>query len=109
MPPQRPHLKMSVQRDPRTGKLATVEQGTAQHVLSQETSVALCPIGFRLERKDFGWPQSRSRGIPIDPRPLVDALNRLVPTPFSRSAEAYANLAVDPAAWGIEVDTEVQG
>jgi hypothetical protein len=97
---------MPLQRDAVTGKLICVEQSTAEHVSSQETSVALCPLGFRDERPDFGWPIPIMAPIPPDPQPLVDALDRLVPLQHPRQASAYTTMA-DPSAWTIEVDSEV--
>jgi hypothetical protein len=104
---QRPHLRMPLQRGA-NGKLVAVEQESPAHISSQEAAVALCPLGFREERPDFGWRIPFLAPGPPDPQPLVDALDALVPLPQPRDASVYQPLATDPARWTIEVDSEVR-
>jgi hypothetical protein len=98
---------MPLSRDPITGSLAVVEQGSPEHVASQEVAVAMCPIGFRPERPDFGWQMPYMRRTPVDPIPLVEALDRLVPVALKRDVSVYVSLAADPSNWTIEIDSQV--
>jgi hypothetical protein len=104
---ERPHIQMPFSRGS-NGKVVVVEQATAAHVSSQEVSVALCPIGFRAERPDFGWPIPVMRPAPLDPQPLVKALDELVPLPTPRDARGYIALVSDPSHWTIEIDSSVR-
>jgi hypothetical protein len=103
---EHPHFQMPLQRGS-DGKLNVVEQATPEHVASQEVSVALCPVGFRDERPDFGWAIPVMGTVPPDPQQLVEALDRLVPLPRPRTASTYMTLATDPSAWTIQVKAEV--
>lgn len=102
--PARPHFSAPFQRGS-NGKVQVVEQGSDAHVLSQQRMVVQCPLGFRLERPDFGWSWPLFRNIPIDPAPLQDALDRFVPH-GKLSAEAWIDSA-DASTQHIRITTEV--
>lgn len=87
--PARPHFSFPFTLTPTGSK--TVEQGSTEHVEAQAAVVAYCPLGYRPERPDFGWPWPDVQLMPIDPQPLVDALNRYIDT-------ANAVVDVDPDA-----------
>jgi phage baseplate assembly protein W len=90
---ENPHMVWPFHRDPASGNVAVVEQDTPEHIQSCELAIAACPLGFRQERPDFGWPWPEMKTIPLDPQPLVDALNRLEPRVSRRTASEYADLA----------------
>lgn len=104
--PEIPHLAWPFARNPDTGKANVVEQGSIPHIQSQEWAVTVCPIGFRLERTDFGWAIPDLRLGHIDAEPLIEALDRLVPSVINRTAEAYMDLA-DPSKWTLQVTDEI--
>jgi hypothetical protein len=70
----RPHFAYPFVRS--GGKVAVVEQDTAEHTLARANMVVRCPLGFRLERPDFGWPFPEFQPIPLDLGPLEDAMER---------------------------------
>jgi phage baseplate assembly protein W len=61
------------------GNVKVVEQGTPEHVMSQVEILVLCPVGFRYERPDFGWPWPLFQNAPLDLKALEAAIARFVP------------------------------
>jgi phage baseplate assembly protein W len=76
--PDLPHFAFPFGRDA-TGKVGVVEQGTLDHVRSQEYAVVVTPVGYRDDRPDFGWEVPLFSNLPLDLSPLADAFKRLVP------------------------------
>ena len=89
----RPHFAFPFQRDGVYGIL-TVEQGTTEHVDACCQMIIRCPLGFREDRPDFGWPWPEFNTTPIELGPLQEALSRLEPravpdvTQYQDAAEA---------------------
>lgn len=76
--PDRPHFAYPFQRGA-DGKVGVTEQDTTAHVDSCCQLIVRCPVGFRQERPEFGWPFPEFQTIPIDTGPLVEALTRFEP------------------------------
>jgi phage baseplate assembly protein W len=90
-----PHFAFPFQRGPDN----VVEQDTPEHVLGCLLTIAHCPVGFRLERPDFGIPWMEYR-TQIDPSSSVeDALLELEPRADMTAIGAVREL-VDPNAVG---------
>jgi len=105
-----PHFKLPFQRDPITGLIQVCEQDSDQHIQSCELAIASCPVGFRPERPDFGWPFPDNKTVPLDPAPLVEALNRLESRVPQRVATEYMDLADQTGSTRvIEIDSTMPG
>jgi hypothetical protein len=74
----RPHFAHPFGRDS-TGSPALVEQDTPEDVTGCETRIVLCPLGFRLDRPEFGWPWPMFQTMPLDLTALDNALDRFEP------------------------------
>jgi phage baseplate assembly protein W len=86
---ENPHFAFPFQRG------SVLEQDTPEHVLSCLLVIAHCPIGFRLERPDFGIPWMEYR-TQIDPSSSVeDALLELEPRAEMREIGVVREL-LDP-------------
>ena len=98
---ERPHIKFPFQRDPATGKVQVVEQDTPEHVMSCELVIVHCPVGFRADRPEFGWPFPEMRGAPLNLDALTQALEQFEPRGEANAeqyydvAEAVAHVSVD--------------
>lgn len=99
--PNRPHFAFPFTRTA-TG-VQSVEQDSEEHILAQEQMVAYCPLGYREERPEFGWPWPDLQLMPIDATPLLNALNTFVPDANATLARAYM-----VAAGVFEIDVNVQ-
>lgn len=100
----RPHFAHPFQRDA-SGKVAVVEQDTAEHVDACEHRIIACPTGFRDDLPEFGWDFPEFANIPIDPQVLTSALRRWEPR-GKASAVEYMD-AAQAAVRAISVDVEV--
>ena len=76
--PDAPHFAFPFRRGT-DGKVEVVEQSSDRHIYGQEYAVVSTPLGFRLDRPDFGWPWPEFSNLPLDLGPLRRALTRLVP------------------------------
>jgi phage baseplate assembly protein W len=84
-----PHFAFPFQRG------AAVEQDSPEHVMGCLLVIAHCPVGFRLERPDFGIPWMEYR-TQIDPSSSVqDALLELEPRAEMREIGVVREL-LDP-------------
>jgi phage baseplate assembly protein W len=99
-----PHLAFPFERGP-DGKVAVVEQDTDEHVMACENVIVRCPVGFRTERPEFGWPFPEFQNAPIDTDALQAALERFEPRSRVTATE-YADVA-DQAVRNITVEVEV--
>lgn len=98
--PDTPHLAFPFSRSP-SGVINVVEQDSVEHIMACEQVIARCPLGYRDERPEFGWPWPDLRLMPLDPTPLINALNQFEPRAAAISvpdANALAN-----AALGVDV------
>jgi phage baseplate assembly protein W len=68
--PDRPHFAFPFTRG------AYVEQDTTEHVMSCVNVIVRCPVGFRIERPDFGipWPEYATQ---VDDDALLTAIENL--------------------------------
>lgn len=69
-----------------------VEQNTSEHVRSCQMSIAMCAVGERQERPEFGWESPLGRPIPVDFTSLVNALKTLEPRDLGVTVEQAANI-----------------
>lgn len=99
-----PHFAYPFQRDAR-GHVAVVEQDTPAHVGGCENVIVRCPLGFREERPDFGWPFPEFANVPIDPAGLMAALREFEPRGRASASEWMDE--ADHAVRHISVDVEV--
>jgi phage baseplate assembly protein W len=74
------------------GRVAVVEQGTDEHVESCEHVIVACPVGFRDERPEFGWPFPEFVTIPVSTGGIEQALRQFEPRSTARGHE-YADAA----------------
>lgn len=103
--PARPHFSWPFQRGA-DGRVGVVEQDTLEHVDSCCQLIVRCPVGFRLERPEFGWAFPEFQTIPIDLGPLEDALTRFEPR-ATPTISQYAD-AVEAAVQHITIDERVE-
>jgi hypothetical protein len=57
-----------------SGHVAVVSQDTLGHVDACAQMVIRCPLGFRDDLPQFGWPFPEFKNIPLDTGPVRDAL-----------------------------------
>lgn len=100
----RPHFEYPFRRGS-DGHVACVEQDTPEHITSCENVIVRCPLGFRDDRPEFGWPFPEFVNIPISTRGLEDALRTFEPRGRAKAREYIE--AADAAVRGISVDVEV--
>lgn len=86
-------------------KVAVVEQDTVEHVMACENVIVRCPLGFRQERPEFGWPWPTFQAIPVDLVQLETALRRFEPRGEAKARE-YADRA-NAAVRGISIDVRI--
>lgn len=103
MPADRPHFAFPFQLG-YDGKVGVVEQDSIEHVVACENVIVRCPLGFRDDRPEFGWPFPTFQTTPLDLSSLESALNRYEPRGNANAVE-YAD-AVDEAIRHISVDVE---
>jgi phage baseplate assembly protein W len=71
-----------------------VEQDTADHILSCQSVIASCPVGFRNDRPEFGWAFPVFQQLPIQYDALVDALRTFEPRAPDITATEAEDLVV---------------
>lgn len=103
--PRTPHFAFPFKRS--GGLVRTVEQDTEEHVMACENVIVRCPVGFRAERPEFGWPFPEFRTAPLDLSELEAALRRWEPR-GQASAQEWADEA-DAAVREIQVEVGVNG
>lgn len=101
---ERPHFEFPFRRV--GGKVAVVEQDTVEHVHSCQNVIVRCPLGFRDDRPEFGWPFPEFVNVPVDTRALEQALNEFEPRANARAVE-WADEA-DFAVRNISINAEVE-
>ena len=104
---ERPHCAFPFRRDG-SGKVVCVEQDEPEHISSCEQAIIACPVGWRDDRPDFGWPFPMFRNQPLN----LDALTMALQTCEPRS-DATAEAVYDDAQAAVrmmlgEADIEVQ-
>jgi phage baseplate assembly protein W len=104
--PDRPHFAFPFTRGV-TGKVNVNEQDTIEHVMACEHVIVRCPLGFRDDRPEFGWPFPVFQNAPLDLTALTEALNRFEPRGTATGHE-YADEA-DQATRNITIQVESNG
>jgi phage baseplate assembly protein W len=103
----RPHFQFPFELCVEGGRVCAeqVEQDTPEHVMSCENVIVRCPVGFRVERPDYGvpWPEYATQ---IDPTAVLGALYALE-SRSSVSAEVVRDWVADAMAT-ISVYVEVE-
>jgi phage baseplate assembly protein W len=101
----RPHFSFPFRLD--GSRVAVEEQDTPAHIASCENVIVRCPLGFRDDRPEFGWPFPEFANIPIDVRDLEEALRTYEPRGRARAVEHMdaAQAAVRRISVDVEVDT----
>jgi phage baseplate assembly protein W len=97
-----PHFAFPFQRSGSRGTVNVVEQDAEEHVMACENMIVRCPVGFRADRPEFGWPFPEFRTVPIAVDELEDALRTFEPR-GSGDATAWVDEA-DLASQHISVD-----
>lgn len=100
----RPHFAFPFGRGP-DGKIAVVEQDSDEHVMSCEHVIVRCPLGWREDKPEFGWPWPEFASVPLDLNALEEALRRWEPRSRA-SATDYADVA-NAAVREVTVEVEV--
>ncbi|MCU1500593.1 MAG: hypothetical protein JWM47_4546 [Acidimicrobiales bacterium] len=99
-----PHFKFPFQRSPDGKTVDVVEQDTVEHVMTCEEVIVRCPLGFRIERPEFGWPFPEFQTGDIDLSALEAALADLEPR-GSANSQQWADV-VHAAVRHIEVEVQ---
>jgi phage baseplate assembly protein W len=77
------------------GQVAVVEQDDTAHIDACCQVITRCPVGFRIERPEFGWRFPEFRTAPLDTDALVSAIQRFEPRVSEVRAREYADVASD--------------
>lgn len=99
--PLRPHFAFPFSRSADGKTINTVEEGSVENIMANVQMIARCPVGYRLERPEFGWAFPDLTMMPIDSQPLLDAINRFEPR--ARAIDIGDPNALANAAMGIDV------
>lgn len=83
------------------GHLAVVEQDTVDDITNQVAAVVRCPLGFRDEFPDFGWPQPEFEQVPLSTIEREQRINDLVPGAHAILSES--GNSVDETTRNIEI------
>jgi hypothetical protein len=89
------------------GQLATVEQGSTKDVYNKVATLALCPLGFRDELPEFGWPQPVFESTPLDLAQRQALTDEWVPD--ARAVLSEHGDTVDDAVRTITVNVNPEG
>ncbi|CAB4197541.1 hypothetical protein UFOVP1313_18 [uncultured Caudovirales phage] len=84
------------------GKVSVVEQDTAEHVMACENVIVRCPVGFRVERPEFGWPFPEFRQS-VNLEELETALQRWEPRSTANAIE-YVNQDASTREITVEIE-----
>jgi phage baseplate assembly protein W len=87
-----PHFAFPFERGA-DGNVKVSEQGTPEQVMDQVEILVRCPVGFRSERPDFGWPWPLFQNAPLDLKALEAAIARFVPRVSISQLTSLAELA----------------
>lgn len=82
-----------------------MEQDTEEHIMSCEYMIVHCPLGWREEKPEFGWPWPEFATIPLDLSSLEAALRQWEPRSRA-TAQEYADIA-EAAVRDVTVSVEV--
>lgn len=100
-----PHIRFPFERGDNGRSVKVVEQDTEEHVMSCENVIVRCPLGFRPERPEFGWPFPEFNTIPLNLEPLRDALATFEPRGNANVSQWIDE--ADAATQYIEIEVEV--
>lgn len=100
----RPHFAFPFERDP-SGKIRVVEQDSDEHVMSCEHVIVRCPLGWREDKPEFGWPWPEFANMPLDLTGLEAALRRWEPRSRANATDytEVANAAVREVTVEVEL------
>lgn len=76
--PKRPHFAFPFSRSADGTTINVNEEGSSEQIMTNVQMVARCPLGYRLERPEFGWPWPDLEMMPIDSQPLLNAIKTFV-------------------------------
>jgi phage baseplate assembly protein W len=101
-----PHFVFPFQRGG-NGHINVVEQDTIAHIMSCETVIALCPLGARQDRPEFGWDWPIYNAWPVNTTSLEQALQTFEPR---GTVSDVTELAKTAQTWqrNIEVDIQIE-
>jgi phage baseplate assembly protein W len=103
--PELPHISYPFVRDQVTGTVRAIEQDTVEHVMSCEQVIVRHPLGYRIDRPEFGWAWPELDGMPLDLGSLEQALRQFEPR-GTATASQYADVAASVVH--ISVDVAIQ-
>ena len=98
-----PHFAYPFERGS-NGKVKIVEQDDPEHVLACENVIVRCPVGFRVERPDFGIPWPDYRQV-VDPDEMAAAMRQFEPRSELTGTEVRNLLDASESNVTIEVET----
>lgn len=101
-----PHFAFPFERLP-NGRVATVEQDTAAHIMACEDVITYCPLGARPERPEFGWRWPYMAQIPIDVSDLLAAQKRFEPRGNPTQVERTTQVAQE-ALGIVDLDVDIE-
>jgi phage baseplate assembly protein W len=105
--PDIPHLAFPFSRSTDGSQVLVVEQSAADEIMACANVITLCPIGYRADRPEFGWPWPDLKVIPVDAGPLVRALNMFEPRASSSSVDVETMAQAALAIQNIQVDVGI--
>jgi phage baseplate assembly protein W len=84
-----------------------VEQDSPEHILACQARIVACPVGFRVERPEFGWPFPTYNTAPLNLDALTAALRRFEPRAPTATGQEWAD-AADFAVRHIQITSQIQ-
>lgn len=75
--PDNPHFSFPFSVD--GSSVAVDEQDSQEEILSCVNVIVRCPVGFRVERPDFGIPDPTFRATPVNYDEIQDAVETFEP------------------------------
>lgn len=106
--PSRPHLAFPFSRSADGTSINVVEQGSEEEVMACVQMIARCPLGYREDRPEFGWDWPDLRLMPINPQPLLNAIQTFEPRAVKLIATEDDAQALADAALGVQdIDVDV--
>ena len=99
--PLRPHFSFPFGRSADGTTINTVEEGSVEQIMTNVQMIARCPVGYRLDRPEFGWAWPDLAVMPIDTDLFLNAINRFEPR--ARAIDIGDPNALANEAMGIDV------
>jgi hypothetical protein len=89
------------------GQLATVEQDSLADIVNKVETLVRCPLGFRDELPEFGWPQPAFETTPLDVSRQQALIDEWVPD--ARAVLSEHGSSTDEAVRTIQVTIDPEG